>query len=795
MLFTVWKGMKIMKNMEEARLLDIPVIVTKNRTILPGVLAHIDVTENQFYEAFKKAMADDKKILLAALEHDSGEYAIQNLYAHGTIALIKQAIKTGDNCYRIMVEGMQRAKICSDYEDEKLEYMRLVVEPEPPAYADEIMEIPSYMAKLDVIKEKFDILSKLSNKIPKEYSAKIMKSPNLYKDIWKLVNILSVPNEKRQELFELRNLDDLFDEIAILLSNEIEICAVANDFRKKVKGRVEKNQKDYVLREQMRLIKEELGDENEDEFVNELKSSIEKLDAKEYVKEKLFKELKKIKRMSPQSSEANVIQNYIETILSLPWNKVSKDNQNLKEAEGILNEAHYGLTKVKERILEFLAVKMFIQKKTGGQEYKSPVICLVGPPGTGKTSIAKSVAEAINKKYIRISLGGVSDESEIRGHRRTYIGSKPGRIVESLANVEVSNPLIVFDEIDKLGKDYKGDPSSALLEVLDVEQNSKFIDRYVEIPVDLSGVFFMATANDLSGIPRPLRDRMEIIQVDSYTSNEKEHIAKDYLLKKQCIENGLDKKQITITNKTYNALIIKYTREAGVRELERLIAKLCRKAAIGILEEKFEVLKVTVNNLTQLLGNPKYKEDKKSKKAMVGIVRGLAWTSAGGDTLEIEVNMMPGSGKLKLTGKLGDVMKESGNIAYSYVRMLSAEQGIDKKIFSENDFHLHVPEGAVPKDGPSAGVTMATAIYSAVTGEKISADVAMTGEVTLRGNVLPIGGLKEKILAAKQFGIKTVLIPEKNKTDMEEIEDEIKQGISILFVNSMKDVLENVIVD
>lgn len=786
-----------MKKSEETKgkLLDIPVIVTKNRTILPGVLAHIDIMDNKSYEAFKTAMSRDKRILLAESEQETADImGIQDLYRYGTIAVIKQAMKTGENNYRIMVEGIQRARIYSDYDVEGSEYVCLTVEPEPEELADEIWQVPAYQAKMEVIREKFDILSKLSGKIPKEYAIRIMKSPNLYRDIWKLVNILSISNDKRQELYELEDIDRLLDEIAVLVSNEIEICVVANDFRKKVKGRVEKNQKDYVLREQMRLIREELGDETEDEFINELKSQVDQLDAQDYVKEKLYKELKKLKRMSPQSSEANVIQNYVETAVSLPWNKILQDNQDLKKAEKILNDAHYGLTKVKERMIEFLAVRIFTGRKEEPQAYRSQVVCLVGPPGTGKTSIAKSVADAMNKQYVRICLGGVSDESEIRGHRRTYIGAKPGRIIEALINAGVSNPLIVFDEIDKLGKDYKGDPSSALLEVLDGEQNSKFVDRYVEMPVDLSGVFFMATANDISGIPKPLRDRMEIIQVSSYTSNEKEHIARDYLVKKQRMENGLDKKQMTITNKAMSSIITKYTREAGVRELERLIGKLCRKAAIGILEGTFEELKVTDKNLSELLGNPKYKDEKKKKKAMVGIVRGLAWTSVGGDTLEIEVNMMPGNGKLKLTGKLGDVMKESADIAYSYVRMIAPDFGIDKKTFSENDFHLHVPEGAVPKDGPSAGITMATALFSAITGKKVSADVAMTGEVTLRGNILPIGGLKEKILAARLFGIKKVLVPEANASDVEEIEEEIKQGIEIVYVDSMKDVLEHAIV-
>lgn len=777
-------------------LIDYPVIVTRNRTILPGVLAHVDIADEISFTAFKAAMAQDKKILMvAAQDENAKQYGIHNIYRYGTIALIKQAVKNGEQSYRIMVEGVERARLYKENEEFTGGYLRIFVAEAPHVLENTESHVAKCTSALEYIRERFTALMKEGSKVPKEYAVKIMTSQHLFEDIWKIVSILTISNEKRQELFEEEDILTLLEEIAVLIENEIEMCKVANDFRQQVKNKVDKNQKEYILKEQMRLIRQELGEEQVDEYEHELQEKVGKLNADDSVKQRLYKELRKLKRMSPQSSEANVLQNYVETMISLPWNNETTDNDDLKKAKEILNNAHYGLEQVKERIVEYLAVKIYLSKKKNEDNaYHSPIICLVGPPGTGKTSIARSVAEAMGKKYARICLGGVSDEAEIRGHRRTYIGAKPGRIIDTLIKAGTKNPLIVFDEIDKLGKDYKGDPSSALLEVLDGEQNVGFVDRYIEEPVDLSGVFFMATANDISGIPKPLKDRMEIITVNSYTTNEKEHIAKDYLLKKQRKAHGLEKKELTITAKAVNRMILQYTKEAGVRELERLIGKLCRQSAIGILEKEFAALKITDKNLVKYLGNPKYKEEKKNNKAQVGIVRGLAWTSVGGDTLEIEVNTMPGTGKLKVTGQLGDVMKESAQIAYSYVRMLAPEYNLDKTTFSEQDFHLHVPEGAVPKDGPSAGITMATALFSAVTGKKVSADVAMTGEVTLRGNVLPIGGLKEKILAAKLFGISKVIVPEQNQKDVEEIQDEILDGMEILYVNDMQEVLQYAII-
>ncbi len=572
------------------------------------------------------------------------------------------------------------------------------------------------------------------------------------------------------------------------IQEEINILEIREDFQSKIKEKVEENQKEYILREQMKVIRQELGEEDTVQESDTFLQSTEALDAPEEIKEKLRKEIKRYKTLSSGSAESSVARGYIETLLELPWNHTSEDNNDMVNAEEILNRDHFGMEKVKERILEFLAVRCFHPEKSKG---KSPVICLAGPPGTGKTSIAKSVAEALNKKYVRICLGGVRDEAEIRGHRRTYVGAMPGRIVMALKNAGVKNPLMLLDEIDKLAGDYKGDPASALLEVLDDEQNSRFVDHYVEVPVDLSEVFFIATANDISTIPRPLLDRMEIIDVTSYTLNEKEHIASDYLVEKQREVNGLEKKQFSISKPAIEKLITGYTREAGVRNLERTIGKLCRKAVLEIMQKKEKSVKITAKNLEQYLGKVKYQDDKANKKDEVGIVRGLAWTRVGGDTLEIEVNVMPGKGNMVLTGNLGNVMKESAQAGLSFIRANAELYHIDAEKFQNTDIHIHIPEGAVPKDGPSAGITMATAMLSALTGRKIYANLAMTGEITLRGRVLPIGGLKEKLLAAKMAGITKVLVPFENKKDVEEISEEITQGMDIVYVKDMKQVTEH----
>ena len=571
--------------------------------------------------------------------------------------------------------------------------------------------------------------------------------------------------------------------MAILL-NEVEVISLKNEFQAKVKERVDKNQKEYLLREQMKLIREELGEDNTQSDAEHFLEEVKKLKADKTVKERIKKEIERFKNIASSSSESAVSRGYIETLLELPWNKASKDNKDLANAEKILDEDHYGLEKVKERMLEFLAVRNLTNKG------ESPIICLVGPPGTGKTSIARSVAKALNKKYVRICLGGVRDEAEIRGHRKTYVGAMPGRIINGLKSAGVKNPLMLLDEIDKVSSDYKGDTSSALLEVLDNEQNSHFRDHYVELPVDLSEVLFIATANSVQTIPRPLLDRMELIEVSSYTENEKAHIAKEHLIAKQIEKNGLKESELTFQNGAIEQLIRGYTREAGVRNLERKIGEICRKAAREIYEGKKKKVTISTKNLEHYLGKEKYTFDKKNEKDEVGIVRGLAWTSVGGDTLEIEVNVMPGKGEFKLTGQLGDVMKESAQAGISYIRSVSEQYQIPADFFTKHDIHIHIPEGAVPKDGPSAGVTMATAMLSAITGKKVRADVAMTGEITLRGRVLPIGGLKEKTLAAKNAGIKTVCVPRKNEKDIEELSAEIKKDLEIVYADTIEDILK-----
>ena len=579
-----------------------------------------------------------------------------------------------------------------------------------------------------------------------------------------------------------------YHDLSALIVNEMEILQIRNEIQQKVKERVDKNQREYVLREQIKIIQEELGEDGLLSDVKHYQEAAQALCASAEVKEKIRKEAERLKSIGNNSAENSVLRTYIETLLELPWDKTSEDNRDLKNAERILNEDHYGLEKVKERILEFLAVRCLNHKGD------SPILCLVGPPGTGKTSIARSVARALDKKYVRISLGGVRDEAEIRGHRRTYIGAMPGRLAAGMRQAGVKNPLMLLDEIDKVSSDYKGDTSSALLEVLDSEQNCKFRDHYVEVPIDLSEVLFIATANDLQTIPRPLLDRMEIIEVSSYTANEKLHIVREHLVKKQMEHHGLAAKQLTITKSALESVISGYTKEAGVRQLERKIGEICRKAAREILEHNVKCVRVSEKNLEKYLGRKRFTIKKKNTKNDVGIVRGLAWTSVGGDTLQIEVNTMPGKGEFLLTGQLGDVMKESARTAISYVRSLGNEYRIDAEFFSKNDIHIHIPAGAVPKDGPSAGITMATAILSAITGIPVRADVAMTGEITLRGRVLPIGGLKEKLLAAKQAGITTVLVPSENKPDIAEMQEEITGGLELVYVSAMPEVLKTALV-
>lgn len=758
--------------------MNMPAVALRGLTILPGMIAHFDISRERSLRAVEEAMEQDQKIYLVTQRNvDSEDPTQEDLYQMGIVADIKQVVRLQNDVVRILVDGISRAALLGFTGNEKyLEAEICYCDSNADSLPDDLRE-----AMLLGVREAFHRYAAVVGKISKELIRQIDQYEDLEKLIDYVTNNLPVSYELKQQVLEAEDINDRYQVIVSLLLSQVEVISIKNELQKKVKVRVDKHQKEYVLREQLGVIREELG-ENADSEADEYEKKLSELDAPDYVKEKTKKEIKRFRNMSSSSSESTVERGYIETVLELPWNKMSVDNKDLDHAAQVLDDDHYGLKDVKERILEFLAVRNLTSKG------ESPIICLVGPPGTGKTSIARSIAAALEKKYVRISLGGVRDEAEIRGHRKTYIGAMPGRIVNGLRQAGVSNPLMLLDEIDKVSSDYKGDTSAALLEVLDSEQNCKFRDHYIEMPVDLSEVLFIATANEVSGIPKPLLDRMELIEVSSYTENEKFHIAKEHLVEKQKSKNGIKKEQLTITDGALKDIIRLYTREAGVRSLERTIGKLCRKAAREIFKDSEAAVKVTKTNLKTYLGNPKYSPEKKNDHAEVGIVRGLAWTSVGGVTLEVEVNVLPGKGELVLTGKLGDVMKESAQAALSYVRSISEEYGIDAEFYTKHDIHIHIPEGAVPKDGPSAGITMATAMLSAITDRAVRADVAMTGEITLRGRVLPIGGLKEKLLAAKVIGIKTVCIPKDNEKDLEEISKEITDGMEIVPVERFSQV-------
>lgn len=758
--------------------MNMPAVALRGLTILPGMIAHFDISRERSLRAVEEAMEQDQKIYLVTQRNvDSEDPTQEDLYQMGIVADIKQVVRLQNDVVRILVDGISRAALLGFTGNEKyLEAEICYCDSNADSLPDDLRE-----SMLLGVREAFHRYAAVVGKISKELIRQIDQYEDLEKLIDYVTNNLPVSYELKQQVLEAEDINDRYQVIVSLLLSQVEVISIKNELQKKVKVRVDKHQKEYVLREQLGVIREELG-ENADSEADEYEKKLSELDAPDYVKEKTKKEIKRFRNMSSSSSESTVERGYIETVLELPWNRMSVDNKDLDHAAQVLDDDHYGLKDVKERILEFLAVRNLTSKG------ESPIICLVGPPGTGKTSIARSIASALEKKYVRISLGGVRDEAEIRGHRKTYIGAMPGRIVNGLRQAGVSNPLMLLDEIDKVSSDYKGDTSAALLEVLDSEQNCRFRDHYIEMPVDLSEVLFIATANEVSGIPKPLLDRMELIEVSSYTENEKFHIAKEHLVEKQKSKNGIKKEQLTITDSALKDIIRLYTREAGVRSLERTIGKLCRKAAREIFKDSEAAVKVTKTNLKTYLGNPKYSPEKKNDHAEVGIVRGLAWTSVGGVTLEVEVNVLPGKGELVLTGKLGDVMKESAQAALSYVRSISEGYGIDAEFYTKHDIHIHIPEGAVPKDGPSAGITMATAMLSAITDRAVRADVAMTGEITLRGRVLPIGGLKEKLLAAKVIGIKTVCIPKDNEKDLEEISKEITDGMEIVPVERFSQV-------
>lgn len=762
-----------------------PVIALRGMTVLPKMMLHFDISRTKSVAAVEKAMVGDQKVCLITQKNpEETDPGIDDLYQIGTVAFVKQLVKLPNNVIRVMVEGLERAELLAlDSEDPIL-----TGEIERSSDQDDTLDYITRQAMIEIIHEKLEEYGRENQRIGKEVLPNLLVITELGELLDQIAIQLSWDYRVRQQVLESFLLEDRYAFVLKHLLTEVEVARVKRELQGRVKERIDKNQKDYILKEQLKVIREELGEDNPlsdaDEYVKRLKA----LKADKEIRDKIQKEIDRFKAMPGGSQEANVVRMYLETVLELPWKKLSKDNNSITHAESILNEDHYGLEKVKERILEYLAVRVLTKKGS------SPIICLVGPPGTGKTSIARSVAKALSKEYVRISLGGIRDEAEIRGHRKTYVGAMPGRIVEALRQAGVSNPLMLLDEIDKVSRDYKGDTSSALLEVLDSEQNVKFRDHYVELPIDLSNVLFIATANTTTTIPGPLLDRMEIIEVNSYTENEKFHIAKNYLVRKQREKNGLTEKQVSVSDKALEKIIHHYTREAGVRNLERRIGSVFRKAAREFLEDEKRAIKITESNLEKYLGREKVTFEDVNEEDQVGIVRGLAWTSVGGNTLQIEVNVMPGKGTLQMTGQMGDVMKESARTALSYVRSVCPEYGVEDDYFEKHDIHLHIPEGAVPKDGPSAGITMATGMLSAVTNRKVNAKVAMTGEITLRGRVLPIGGLKEKILAARMAHVEKVLVPDKNRPDIGELSKEITKGLEIIYVKAMPEVLKEAFV-
>ena len=763
----------------------LPAIALRGTTILPGMIVHFDVSRERSVKAIEAAMLHDQKIFLVTqIDPEVESPDMAGVYHVGTIAYIKQVVKLPQNLLRVLVEGTGRATLVKF--EQEFPFIRSEITP----VDEEEMQMPEPVmeAMHRSLKELFHRYCMENGKVSKELVAQILNIDNVEELVEQIAVNIPLSYQNKQKILEALTLEERYEVLGAILGNEIEIMQIGRDLQKKVKARIDNNQREYILREQLKLIREELGEDNTADDAEEFKKKLQELQAGDEVKEKISKEIERFKNTNSNVSENAVLRGYIETMLALPWEKKSTDSDDLKEAWKVLQEGHYGLKDVKERVMEFLSVRKLTHKG------KSPILCLVGPPGTGKTSIARSIAEAMHKKYVRICLGGVRDEAEIRGHRKTYVGAMPGRITAALQQAGVSNPLMLLDEIDKTSSDYKGDTSAALLEVLDPEQNSRFMDHYIEVPQDLSEVLFIATANDVQGIPRPLLDRMELIEIAGYTENEKEHIAKEHLIPKQMEENGIEKGKLTIQSAALKKIINNYTKEAGVRNLERTIGQICRKTARLIMEEDKKKVTVTSKNLSDFLGKEHFNYLMANKKDEIGISRGLAWTQVGGDTLQIEVNVMPGKGELMLTGQLGDVMKESAQAGITYIRSIASDYKVEPEFFQENDIHVHIPEGAVPKDGPSAGITMATAILSAIIKKPVRADLAMTGEITLRGRVLPIGGLKEKLLAAKYAKIKEVLVPAENKPDIQELDKEITDGLTITFVSSMKEVLNKALV-
>ena len=767
-------------------MLNLPVIPLRGLTILPGTTVHFDVSRKQSIAAANEAVTTGEKLFVVTQKDPVVDApGFDDVYKVGTVVEVKQLNKMPDRIVRVMVEAKERGIIHSYNEENSCIKGDIEIIKEPDEKITQVREI----ALLRELKDELALYDGINHELTPVGIKNIDNQESLSGTMLQIIMRIRMDFKTKQKYLEANTLLERYEVILSFFSIENEISQVKAEIIEKVKTNIDKNQREHILREQMRVIRDELGENDATSDIDEMIEKTKKLNADDEIKEKILKEIKGLRMSAGNPADSNVLRNYIETMLDMPWNNCTEENQKVEDAQAILNRDHYGLTDVKERMLEFLSVRVLTKDKG-----ESPIVCLVGPPGTGKTSIARSIAEALNKKYVRICLGGVTDESEIRGHRKTYVGAMPGRIATAIRQANTANPLILLDEIGKLGQSIHGDPAAAMLEVLDSEQNSKFRDNYLEVPLDLSKVMFIATANDLSTVPRPLLDRMEIVEVSSYTDNEKFHIAKEHLIQKELEQNGLKRSQLTISDEAINKIIKYYTKEAGVRSLDRTIAKICRKAAKIIVGKEKKSIKVTSKNITKYLGKEKFRQDEANEKNEIGIVRGLAWTSVGGDTLQIEVNTMPGKGILVLTGNLGDVMKESAQIALSYAKSVAKEYGVDSKFFKENDIHMHIPEGAVPKDGPSAGITMSTAIVSAIANIPVDRYLAMTGEVTLRGKVLPIGGLKEKLLAAKDAGMKKVLVPVKNKTDVEEFSTEITDRLKIVYVSEMTEVLKQALV-
>ncbi len=764
-----------------------PMVALRGMTILPEMVVHFDVSRERSIAAIQEAMVEEQKIFLVTQRSvETEEPEQKDVFEVGTVGTIKQLIKLPKHIVRVLVSGETRGILRGIEQTDP--YMRAEVEVVDES-GMEIPDDPRAEAMERSLKDMFVDYAAKNGKMSKESVAQLLEITGLKKLVDEIAANIPIPYIDQQEILNEIDFGKRYEKLAYKLVNEVQIIGIKEEIQRKVKERVDKHQREYILREQLKLIREELGEDSTISDAEEFENAVKKLKAPKEVKEKLYKEISRFKSSLGSPSENAVIRTYIETLLEMPWDKASKDNNDIAYAKQVLEEDHYGLEQVKERILEFLAVRTLTKKG------ESPILCLVGPPGTGKTSIARSLARAMKKKYVRISLGGVRDEAEIRGHRKTYIGAMPGRIANGIRMAGVKNPVMLLDEIDKVSTDYKGDTFSALLEVLDSEQNCKFRDHYLEVPLDLSEVMFITTANTLQTIPRPLLDRMEVIEISSYTENEKLHIAMEHLIPKQLEHNGLTAGQLSFSKHAVWKMARNYTKEAGVRQLEREIGNVCRKAAKEILTTGRKKIAVTDRNIHRFLGKEKYSYQMANREPEVGIVRGLAWTSVGGDTLQIEVNVMPGKGEIMLTGQLGDVMKESAQTGISYIRSVSSRFDIAEDFFEKHDIHVHIPEGAVPKDGPSAGITMATAMLSAVTGRKVRADLAMTGEVTLRGRVLPIGGLKEKLLAAKNAGIRTVLVPKDNQADVDELSSEITKGLEICYMENMDEVLKAALID